>query len=101
VQLPSIGSIVNAASLAAGPVAPGSLATIMGTTFGGQDLHVTFDGLPAQVLFSSDTQINVLVPAGLGLKPSAQVVISVNGNHSLSQTVALAPMAPAIFAGAV
>src|SRR5437588_87889 len=83
------------------PVAPGSLATIMGTRFGGKNVAVTFDGLAAQVLFSNDTQINVLVPAGLGAKSSAQVIVSVDGIQSVSQPVALAPMAPAIFPGAV
>lgn len=100
-QLPVINTVFNAASLAAGPIAPGSLATILGNKFAGKKLTVTFDGVAAQVLFSSDTQINVLIPAGLTGKSSAQAVVSVDGNQSLAQPVALAPMAPAIFPGAV
>jgi uncharacterized protein (TIGR03437 family) len=101
VQLPSIRSVVNAASFVTGPVAPGSLATIMGTRFNGKNLNVTFDGFPAKILFANDSQINVLVPAELGVKSTAQAIVAVDGNQSVSQQVSLAPMAPAIFPGAV
>ena len=101
VPLPAITSVLNAASFAAGPVAPGSLATIQGTKLGGRVVSVTFDSLPAQMLFNGDQQINVLVPSGLGVKTTASVVVSVDGLSSPASTVQLASMAPAIFPGAV
>ncbi|MGI8743726.1 MAG: IPT/TIG domain-containing protein [Bryobacteraceae bacterium] len=101
VQLPEVSSVMNAASFTTGPIAPGSLATILGTRLGGKNVAVTFDGLPGSILFGNDTQINVLVPAALGSKASAQAVVSVDGNQSAAQPVALAAMAPAIFPGAV
>jgi uncharacterized protein (TIGR03437 family) len=101
VQLPSVQSAVNAATFAAGPVAPGSLATLGGSLFSGQNVSVTFNGLPSQVLFSNDTQINLVVPAALGGQTSAQVIVMVDGTASAPLTVNLAPFAPGIFANGI
>ena len=79
VPTPNVVSIVNAATFASGSVAPGSIATLMGSNFSGGSLVVTFDGLPAQILFRNDTQINVLVPAALQSKSSTQMVVEANG----------------------
>jgi len=98
---PAITSVVNAASFAKGPVSPGSLATIMGTLFAGKVVIVTFDGAPAQVLFSNDTQINVLVPVALSGQSSSQMIVTVDGVSSAPQTVSLIPVSPAIFSGGV
>ena len=65
---PSITSVLNAASLAAVPAVPGSLTTIMGSGFSGKSLSATFDGEAAAILFSNDSQINLLVPADLASK---------------------------------
>ena len=73
----------------------------MGARFSGASLAVTFDGLPGQILFSNDTQINVLVPAALQSKTSAQLVVQANGMASAPQTVSLTPFAPGIFKGGV
>jgi uncharacterized protein (TIGR03437 family) len=97
VQPPLIQSAVNAATFAAVPLVPGSLATLMGAQFAGKNVSVAFDGAPAQVLFSNATQINLLVPASLGSKTSAQVVVTVDGTASAALTVTLAPFAPGIF----
>ena len=94
---PTVTSVVNAATFAAGPVAPGSIATVMGSLFSGAGLAASFDGTPAQILFSNDTQINVVVPATLGSKKSAQLVVTAGGLQSAPFTVALAPFAPGIF----
>jgi uncharacterized protein (TIGR03437 family) len=101
VPTPTVAGIVNAATFAPGSLAPGSIATLMGSKFSGASLAVTFDGLPAQILFSNDTQINVLVPAALQSKTSAQLVVQVNGIASASQTVTLTPFAPGIFKNGV
>ncbi len=100
IPAPSIQSAVNAATFATGPLTPGSIATLMGSTFSGQNVSVTFNGLPAQVLFSNDTQINLVVPAALSGK-TAQVVVSANGVASGPLTVNLAPFAPGIFANGI
>lgn len=96
VPLPSVQSAVNAATFAAGPLTPGSIATLMGTAFSAQNESVTFNGLPAQVLFSNATQINLVVPAGL-TGTTAQVVVSVNGAAGAPLTVNLTPFSPGIF----
>lgn len=101
IALPTVAAVVNAASLAAGPVTPGSLATIEGTNFKGTNVAVTFNGLPAQILFANATQINLLVPGELGTANSAQVVVGVDGNLSAAQKVTLSSMTPAIFPGAI
>jgi uncharacterized protein (TIGR03437 family) len=96
IPLPSVQSALNSASFASGPLAPGSIATLMGAQFSGKTIAVTFDGVPAEVLFSNATQINLVIPASLSGK-SAQVVVTVDGNASAPFTLNLAPFAPGIF----
>jgi uncharacterized protein (TIGR03437 family) len=97
VPVPNIAAAVNAATFAAGPLAAGSLATLSGTKLSGNSVTVTFDGLPAQILYDSSTQVNVLVPSALGSKSSAQLVVNVDGNASPPLSVNLVPFAPGIF----
>lgn len=101
IQPPSVQSAVNGATLAAGPLAPGSIATLMGSQFSGQNLSVTFNNIPAQVLFSNATQINLIVPASLASQISAQIVVTVDGTASAPLAVALAPFAPGIFSNGI
>jgi uncharacterized protein (TIGR03437 family) len=91
-----ISQVVNAATFTATPLVAGSLGTLMGTNLGGKNVSVTFDGAPATVLYSSAQQINLRVPE-VGSKNSASVVVTVDGNSSAPQTVALAPAWPGIF----
>ena len=100
-SIPTVTSIVNAATFAAGPAVPGSISTLMGTQLAGKKVVVGFDGVPAQVLFDNNTQINVVVPAGLGSKSSAQLVVVVDGTSSLTQAVPLAGFNPGIFASGI
>jgi len=101
IQLPSALTLVNGATFAAGPVAPGSMATIGGTQLSGKVVTVAFDGLDAKVLFANDTQINVIVPAGLAAKTSAQVIVTVDGMASAPLSATLTPFAPGIFTDGV
>jgi uncharacterized protein (TIGR03437 family) len=101
VQPPSVLSAVNAATFATGPLTPGSIATLTGTQFSSQNISVTFNGLPSQVLFSNATQINLIVPAGLAGKTSAQLVVTVNGSASAPLTVNLAAFGPGIFTNGI
>ncbi len=97
IPVPTVTAVVNAATFAPGALAPGSFATIIGTNLAGSNVSVMFDGIAAPILFNSSTQINLLVPATLAPKTSAQMVVTVAGNSSASQTVNLASFAPGIF----
>jgi uncharacterized protein (TIGR03437 family) len=55
--------VVNAATFAAGPVAPGEIISIFGTNL---TSSVTFDGASATLVFASPTQVNVTVPYSVG-----------------------------------
>jgi uncharacterized protein (TIGR03437 family) len=94
---PMVKSVVNAATFVAGPAVPGSLATLLGAQLAGNKVVVGFDGLSAKVLFDSDTQINLVVPAGLGNKPSSLMTVIVDGSATVPQSVALATFSPGIF----
>ncbi|MDP9169730.1 MAG: hypothetical protein M3N54_03865 [Acidobacteriota bacterium] len=92
----TISNVLNAASGAAS-VAAGSYAALYGTNLAGQNVSVTFSGLNAAIIYSSATQINLVVPSGLGAQPAADVVVRVDGKVSNSFKVTLAPNAPGIF----
>ncbi len=96
-----ITSVSNAAALAPGPLVAGSLGTLKGTNLAGKSVAVAFDGVVATVLYGDSGQINFQVPDAVSAKNSSQMVVTVDGIGSLPQTVALAPIAPAIFPGAV
>jgi uncharacterized protein (TIGR03437 family) len=101
VVVPAVTTIVNGASFAPGIVAPGSLATIFGSKFTGASVSVTFDDMPAQILFAGDTQLNVMIPMELAARTSAKLVVTVDGHASAVQGISLAPFAPAIFKNGV
>jgi uncharacterized protein (TIGR03437 family) len=73
----------------------------MGSNLAGKNVAVTFDGLPATLLYTGATQINLRVPAGLASKTSASMVVTVDGVSSAPQVVALAPAWPSLFPGGV
>lgn len=95
--VPRITAATNAASFASGPLVAGSLATIWGTALQGKSVAVTFDGLPAAVLYGDDRQINVRVPEALQSQNSAEVRVKVDDLDSLPFAVALAGANPGIF----
>jgi len=99
--VPTVAKAVNAATFAATPLVAGSLATIMGAHLGGRNVTAAFDGTPAAVLYAGDTQINLQVPASLGSKTSATLVIAADGTPGAPFAVTLAPAWPAIFAHGV
>jgi uncharacterized protein (TIGR03437 family) len=85
----SAAGIVNAASFAGGPVAPGEIVTIFGTNLTDK---VTFDSIPATLVFASPTQVNVTVPYSVG----GPTTVMQMGTSSVQLQVA--PSAPGIFA---
>ena len=94
---PLVASVVNAATFAAGPLVRGSFGTIKGTNLAGKTTTVTFDNVMANIVYTSPNQLNVLVPAQLSSRNSAQLVVTVDGIASAAQTVVLADVAPGIF----
>ncbi|MBV8845596.1 MAG: hypothetical protein JO307_22545, partial [Bryobacterales bacterium] len=99
--VPAISQVLNAASLVAAAVVPGSLSTLKGTNFAGKNVTATFDGLPAAISYSDATQINLLAPPALGSRATSQLVVTVDGNASQPSTVNVAAFGPAIFSGGV
>jgi len=97
----TVSQVLNAATLQVAPLVPGSLATLMGSHLSGKSVAVTFDGTPATLIYSGDTQINLQVPASLGSKNSASLVVTVDGVSSTPLTVPLAAAWPAVFAHGV
>jgi uncharacterized protein (TIGR03437 family) len=98
----TVSSVVNAASLTVTPLVPGSLGTVLGSNLAGKSVAVAFNGTPATLLYTSATQINLQVPAGLDPSlTAASLVVTVDGAASKPVTVALAPAGPSIFNGGV
>jgi uncharacterized protein (TIGR03437 family) len=101
VSVPAIlaGGVENAAGVASSTaVAPGSLVSIYGSNLANaaDATSVTFNNIPAPLLFVSSGQINAQVPWEV-TGSSMQVVVT-NGNlASAPVTVSLSPAVPAIF----
>jgi uncharacterized protein (TIGR03437 family) len=107
-------AISNGASFAEGPIAPGELITLRGTGLGpatatiglpGPDgllptqlngVQVTFDGVPAPILYAQAQQVNVQAPFEL-LQSSTKIQVSYNTVTTNPTTVAVQSAAPAIF----
>jgi uncharacterized protein (TIGR03437 family) len=112
---PAINSVTSAASLRAGPVAPGQMISLSGSILGpaaaavmsadssgllGSSLagvRVLFDGVPAPLSSVSSTQIVANVPYGVAGKPTTNVRVEYQGILSLGVDVPIAAAAPAIF----
>ena len=97
VNTPGVTSVTNGANFLPGPVVPGSIATVKGTKFSGKTVAVTFDAIPARVIYTDATQINLQVPDRLAGKSSAQMIVSVDGVNSSSMAIPLTGVSPAIF----
>lgn len=112
---PQIGSITNAASFAPGPVAPGEFVTIFGTSIGPTTpanlqlaasgtvdtilggTQVFFDNTAAPVIYSSSTQVSVIVPYEVARNVSTALKVEYQGIASLTQTVRVIDSSPGIF----
>ncbi|MGD1095611.1 MAG: hypothetical protein ABSB35_26900 [Bryobacteraceae bacterium] len=107
----TIGSVVNSASLAGGPVAPGETVVVFGSGLGPAQLQqapagtvpttlagtrVLFNGVPGPVLYTWTTQVAAVVPfATTGT--NVQVQVQYQSQTSTSANVTLAPVAPGLF----
>jgi len=96
----TIQNVGNAASFQYGTVAPGSYAVIFGLNLlGVNSTTVTFNAVPATIVYSSATQINVLVPSNL-TNVFASVVVTADGMASNPFRVTLANF-PGIFSNGI
>jgi uncharacterized protein (TIGR03437 family) len=95
----TVQNVGNAASFTYGTVAPGSYAVLYGLNLvsGTATPKVTFNGIAATVVYSSATQINLIVPASLAGQSAATVLVTAGGMVSNSFKVTLAANAPGIF----
>jgi uncharacterized protein (TIGR03437 family) len=97
---PAVLSIVNAASLQPGPVAPGEVVTIFGSGFPASQtgVHVSFDGFNAPVTYVGAGQINAIVPYEIAGRTITDLTVSAGGSASSPISLRVVGTSPAIFA---
>jgi uncharacterized protein (TIGR03437 family) len=88
-------TVLNAASLQAGALAPGEIITLFGAS--PANPSVLFNGTPGPVLYADSGQVNAIVPFGLDVSAPATVDLQSNGRSYLKGTITAARVAPAIF----
>ncbi|MGH9628568.1 MAG: endo-1,4-beta-xylanase [Bryobacteraceae bacterium] len=109
----SPAGVVNGASYARGPVAPGEIVTIWGSGFGSEavvssaydsdgrlstiagDTRVYFDGVPAPVIYSADGRVAAIVP--YSVSGATNIQLEFRGTQSNSVRLPVADAAPGIF----
>jgi len=94
--------IANAASQAAGPVAPGEMvslyvAGLVPSNAAPTDLSVTINGIAAPILSASPTQINAVTPFELAGQSSAQVALNYRGTTVAQGAIPVTAAAPGVF----
>ena len=115
-QTPAVasGGVSNAAN-GLSTVTPGSLVSVYGTNLAAglaqadtiplsttlNNVSVTFNGVPAPLLFVSGGQINAQLPWNVlssGTAGTANVVVTRSGTASAPQSLTVGPFSPGIFA---
>jgi uncharacterized protein (TIGR03437 family) len=91
----SLSAVTNGASNRAGPIAPGEVVALYGSGLAGVQ-SVLFNGLPAPLLYSTDTQVGAVVPYSLTAS-SVQIVAQRPSTTSAPLPATLAITAPGIF----
>jgi uncharacterized protein (TIGR03437 family) len=115
---PVVLTVTNGASLQPSAVSPGEIVTIFGNNIGpvspstGTSFtvtasgtvptslagsSVTFNNVPAPLIFVSQGQINAIVPYQAAGQTSVPVVVTSNGTAAATFTVPIVATAPAIF----
>jgi uncharacterized protein (TIGR03437 family) len=113
---PTATNIVNSASFAAGPVAPGEIITIGGSGMANAndalglaldntgnvatklgDTRVLFDGNPGPLWYVSPNQINCIVPYGVAGRVSTRIQVEYKGVLSTGVDLRVVDAAPAIY----
>jgi uncharacterized protein (TIGR03437 family) len=93
---PSVTAIVNAASLAAGPVAAGELVTMTGENLCATP-RVAFNGIDARITSSSATSLTAIVPSDVSATGQGSVTLICGSDQGVSFTTPLSATAPGIF----
>ena len=112
---PILSQVINAASGATGPIAPGEIISLFGTNLGPVtaaqltlnaqgnvtttlgNVQVLFDNIPAPLTYVSATQINVVVPYEVFGRPTTSVVVNFNGLPAAALPLNVAATAPGLF----
>ena len=115
VMAPTVVAIQNAASSAPTSLAPGLNILIFGTNMGPATLtpfvvgangtlsttvagtQVTFDGIPAAIIYTRNTLVSVMVPYELAGRVSTALVVTYNGVASAPIQLRLVDSAPGIY----
>jgi uncharacterized protein (TIGR03437 family) len=114
VSAPLVTGIVNAASYSNAAVAPGEMVAIYGQNLGPQSIsvatfdnsntntllagtQVTFNGIPAPIVYTSSGAAAAIVPYEIAGSSQAAVVVSYNGQPASTQTVNVTDAVPGIF----
>lgn len=92
---PVITGVFNAANRIPSPLAPGSLAVVLGMEFGA-NARVTVAGVPARVLDASTDTLWIEIPAALPDAPQASVIVDVDARLSVPYQFDLLPVSPAV-----
>ncbi len=91
-------SVVNAASYAAGAVAPGEIVTVFGSNFGVQEsTRVSFNDVPATLVYVTATQLAATVPYSVAGAQTTTMLISSNGVTSAPVTLNVTDSVPGFF----
>ena len=90
-------TLVNAGSMASGPIAPGEIVTIFGAGFQPNQTQLLFDGRPATLFYVGANQINALAPAQFIADSSTEISVIVNGLTIADWKSPVAAAAPGIF----
>jgi uncharacterized protein (TIGR03437 family) len=112
---PVVSQVANAASGIAGSVSPGEILEIRGYSTGASrigglqltsvgtvatswnGLTVTFDGVPAPIVYTSANQTNLMVPYEVAGKTSTTMQLTYNSMQTAAWTIPVAASAPGIF----
>ena len=112
---PIVTSVVNAASLQAGPISPGELITIFGANLGPStpagvqvntsglvstklaETQVLFDGIPSPLLYAGGGQVNAVVPYGVAGSANTQLTLASGAQTSAAITTNVSESTPALF----
>jgi endo-1,4-beta-xylanase len=98
----SATGLVNAASYAGAPVAPGEIVVLFGASYGPAELaasgaRLLFDGVPAPILYARVGQVGAVVPFETAGKSSVAMQYEYNGVASNVVSVPIVAAAPGVF----
>jgi uncharacterized protein (TIGR03437 family) len=113
--VPTVLAVKNAASWAAGPMAPGEIVVISGSSLGATVLHtlevtskglaattlagsmVLFDGIPAPLLYTTQNLVSAVVPYGIEGRSQTALQVEYLGARSTPVVLPIAGTSLGIF----